>query len=36
MKGKNKTCWKGYKMVGLKKKGNRRVPNCVPVTKRKK
>ena len=25
-------CWKGYKQVGLKKKGNRMVPNCVPVS----
>ena len=23
-------CWTGYKQVGLKKKGNRMVPNCVP------
>lgn len=23
-------CWKGYKVVGTKKKGNKRVPNCVP------
>lgn len=23
-------CWTGYKRVGMKKKGNRRVPNCVP------
>jgi hypothetical protein len=23
-------CWKGYKAKGLKKKGNRMVPNCVP------
>jgi len=23
-------CWSGYKQVGMKKKGNRRVPNCVP------
>ena len=23
-------CWKGYKMVGTKKKGDRQVPNCVP------
>lgn len=25
-----KACWKGYKAVGLKKKGDRQVPNCVP------
>jgi len=23
-------CWKGYKMVGTKKKGGKEVPNCVP------
>ena len=23
-------CWKGYQMVGTKKKGDREVPNCVP------
>ena len=26
----DEACWKGYKMVGMKKKGNRQVPNCVP------
>ena len=25
------TCWKGYKPVGTKKKGGKKVPNCVPV-----
>jgi hypothetical protein len=24
-------CWDGYKQVGMKKKGDRQVPNCVPV-----
>ena len=24
-------CWVGYKQVGMKKKGNKMVPNCVPV-----
>ena len=24
-------CWTGYKQVGMKKKGSRWVPNCVPV-----
>jgi hypothetical protein len=24
-------CWKGYRQVGMKKKGKRMVPNCVPV-----
>jgi hypothetical protein len=23
-------CWDGYRQVGVKKKGNRMVPNCVP------
>jgi hypothetical protein len=23
-------CWKNYKMVGMKSKGGRKVPNCVP------
>jgi hypothetical protein len=26
-------CWKGYKQVGMKKKGGKMVPNCVPTTK---
>jgi len=30
-KGVDEACWKGYEMVGMKKKGNRKVPNCVPV-----
>jgi hypothetical protein len=28
-------CWKGYTAVGLKKKGGRTVPNCVPIKKSK-
>jgi len=24
-------CWKGYRQAGMKKKGDRQVPNCVPV-----
>ena len=31
MKGKD-PCWKGYEMVGTKKKGGKEVPNCVPVS----
>jgi hypothetical protein len=27
-----KACWKGYEAIGMKKKGGRKVPNCVPVT----
>ena len=26
-------CWKNYEMVGMKKKGGRTVPNCVPKKK---
>jgi hypothetical protein len=25
-------CWKGYKAIGMKMKGGRKVPNCVPVS----
>jgi hypothetical protein len=24
-------CWSGYEMIGMKKKGRREVPNCVPI-----
>ena len=30
-KMKDDPCWKGYEMVGMKKKGSRQVPNCVPL-----
>ena len=33
---KQDQCWKGYVAYGTKKKGNRTVPNCVPVGKGKK
>jgi hypothetical protein len=37
MKNKKKSpCWKGYEMVGMKKKGNKKVPNCVPITSKRK
>ena len=26
-------CWKGYEMIGMKNKGGRKVPNCVPKKK---
>ena len=26
----NEDCWKGYKQIGMKKKGGKDVPNCVP------
>jgi len=32
----DEACWKGYKAYGLKKKGNRMVPNCKPVGSVKK
>ena len=32
MKGDN-PCWKGYEMVGMKKKDGKEVPNCVPKAK---
>jgi len=38
MNEKKDPCWSGYTMVGMKKKGGRDVPNCVPaggVTKAK-
>lgn len=28
--GLNNSCWKGYEAIGLKKKGKKLVPNCVP------
>jgi hypothetical protein len=24
-------CWKGYKQLGMKDKGGKQVPNCVPI-----
>lgn len=27
---KDDPCWKGYEMVGTKKKNGKEVPNCVP------
>jgi hypothetical protein len=26
----NEACWKGYEQKGMKKKGNKNIPNCVP------
>mgnify|MGYP003114613132 FL=1 len=31
---KQGTCWDGYVQKGMKKKGNRMVPNCVPAGKK--
>jgi hypothetical protein len=37
MKKKKKTpCWDSHKMVGLKMKSGRKVPNCVPKKKSRK
>ena len=30
-----KACWEGYTAVGMKMKGGKKVPNCVPVKKKK-
>ena len=27
----NEDCWKGYKQIGMKRKGKKNVPNCVPI-----
>ena len=35
MKKSKGPCWTGYTMVGMKSKGGRKVPNCVPVKKAK-
>ena len=35
-KGLKKACWKGYEAIGMKKKGGRKVPNCVPIKRKKK
>jgi hypothetical protein len=32
-KTNSKPCWKGYDMVGMKAKGGKQVPNCVPKNK---
>lgn len=34
--GLEEACWSGYTQKGLKKKGNRMVPNCVPVNEEDK
>lgn len=28
-------CWKGYTAMGMKNKSGRKVPNCVPKSKRR-
>ena len=32
---KKGSCWEGYVQAGMKKKGNRMVPNCVPAGSKK-
>lgn len=32
---KEDPCWKGYEQIGMKKKNNKKVPNCVPEEKKK-
>jgi hypothetical protein len=32
---KRGTCWEGYEQKGMKKKGNKMVPNCVPAGMKK-
>lgn len=27
-------CWKGYEQIGMKKKGGKEVPNCVPINEK--
>ncbi len=34
-KKKKNPCWKGYEAIGMKKKGGKKVPNCVPIKKKK-
>jgi len=34
MKSPMKACWKSHVQKGMKKKGNRMVPNCVPRKKK--
>jgi hypothetical protein len=31
-----KACWKNYEQIGMKKKGGKMVPNCVPKKKKRK
>jgi len=35
-KRKKNPCWKGYEAIGMKKKGGKTVPNCVPIKDKKK
>ncbi len=33
---KKKPCWSGFEMIGMKNKGGKKVPNCVPITAKAK
>jgi len=33
-KKKDDPCWKGYHKLGMKTKGGKKVPDCVPETKK--
>jgi hypothetical protein len=35
-KGMKNACWKGYEAIGMKDKGGKKVPNCVPIDEAKK
>ena len=35
-KGKKDPCWSTHKMVGMKNKGGKKVPKCVPKNKKSK
>ena len=32
---KKDACWEGYQQIGMKKKNDEKVPNCVPEKKKK-
>ena len=32
-KGLESACWKNYEAIGMKDKGGKKVPNCVPKKK---
>lgn len=34
IRGDSDPCWEGYQQIGMKRKGKKRVPNCVPIAKR--
>ena len=34
-RGKSGPCWKGYTAIGMKTKGGKKVPNCVPTNKKR-